>query len=176
MHEAWELIRTAYHEAGHAVALHLLGHRVCYVFIGIDGDETAGLCIADEPELDDDPGESGSIDPDKDPGAKTRLDERAVMMLAGLEAQTMFRPDSREQLEDELGQVRDRLAHCLVEHRKEARQAYAEEMCQRTRALLQPAVGQVTQVAEELLAYRILSGSRVAAIVPVAVRDDGEAI
>lgn len=175
MHEAFELIRTSYHEAGHAAALHLLGHRVWFVFIGTDGDETAGLCVPVEHEFNDIDYQTGTIDLDTDPDAKARLDERAVMMLAGLEAQTMLRPDSREQFEDEFGRVRDCLAHCLVDDSQEARKRYADEMCQRTRELLQPAASSVQQLAEELLAYRILSGSRVAEIVPVAVNDEREA-
>ena len=147
--------------------LSTVGYEVEWVFIGVDGDETAGFCVPLNPiDLMDGTCPNGRIDPAIDLEAKDRLDDLATLKLAGHEAQMLMRPTAAEQENRELGEVRHGLAHHLVEHDDEHREAYVQEMLRRVRELLRPAEiqDQVRAVAEELLAYRVLSRHRLAVI------------
>jgi ATP-dependent Zn protease len=167
-----ELQCTAYHEAGHAVAAHVLKRGIKRVSIAPDDEEgSLGHCHHASPLSGFDPDVYGY-----DMGSKTWhwLERETLILVAGLVAEARFKGKH-----DWRGAQSDlsfayRLADYLCSSTKETRK-YISWMMERARNLFDSRNGlrwrQVRYVARELLSKKTISGKNVRELCQKATLD-----
>jgi hypothetical protein len=168
--QAAELVATAYHEAGHAVAAHALGRAFTRVSIEPIGD-TLGRCSFRPP------GEWFRPDERLDGATRRRLEERIMISLAGPEAEARFTGVHDEEAAEE--DVERAFAHaCFMTGDEAEAWAYLDWLRHRTLNLMRRAGldDAVEALATELLERTEVGYRRGRAIIEDAmggVRGDG---
>jgi hypothetical protein len=189
-----DVTRAAYHQAGHAVAAHLLDRPVPDLSIEAE-PESAGTCgyalwAEDFGVLEGrgeegaagrgvatGAGEAGVAEGAEGPGGVEgvegvegagKIEAEIVACLAGPIAEAMHAGEfSEEAAEDDLYLILD-LAEAAVAD-EAAREAYLDALESKAEALLQGAWGAVEAVAGALLAERTLEASRVREVAAAAL-------
>ena len=183
-----DVTRAAYHQAGHAVAAHLLGRPVPDLSIEAE-PESAGTCgyalWAEDFGVLEGRGEEGAAGRGVAAGAGEagvvegaedvegmegmgEIEAEIVACLAGPIAEAMHAGEfSEEAAEDDLYLILD-LAEAAVAD-EAAREAYLDALESKAEALLQGAWGAVEAVAGALLAERTLEASRVGEVAAAAL-------
>ena len=164
---------TAIHEAGHALAAHLLGFEIDHTMIGPDRDDedSLGLCLLTEEirnsvDIEDADFEAPSGGADVDPETRQLIDRHVMYTLAGMTiAEAMTGPEARNRADSDHYSA-FRLAMRITGSNDEAN-AYLQWMRRRTESLTQHPLFLpcASAVADALLERKTLTGREFAEVI-----------